>query len=168
MKCLWIIAVLYVVCVVMRLARFNIENGHDTESHLLFHGLPSPAAAGAIASVAILWNELRDPPLQQLLAWLSINPSEIEQGLEVGLPFATIAVAILMVSNIPYPHVANQSLSGQRSFSHVVKVIFAAVTIVLLRQLALPIMFWMFALSSPAATAWKLLRYGRMSKEPVV
>ena len=46
-RLLWLIAALYVVCTVLRLARFNVETDED-DSHAFFSGLPSPAAAGKI------------------------------------------------------------------------------------------------------------------------
>jgi len=49
-----IIAALYMMCAVLRLARFNVENSPDPVSHKRFKGLPSPAAAGCVASLAIL------------------------------------------------------------------------------------------------------------------
>ena len=41
-----------------------------------------------------------------------------------------LAVGALMVSRIPYPHVVNQIFRGQRSFGHIVGVVFALVAIV--------------------------------------
>jgi len=52
------IAALYLMCAVLRLARFNIENSPDPASHKRFRGLPSPGAAGCLASLAILCGEL--------------------------------------------------------------------------------------------------------------
>src|SRR5207248_7895554 len=49
-----VIATLYVLCAVLRLARFNVENTPDPASHKRFRGLPSPAAAGCLASLAVL------------------------------------------------------------------------------------------------------------------
>src|SRR5262249_4385625 len=48
------VAALYMVCAVLRLARFNVENSTDAASHKRFRGLPSPGAAGCLASLAIL------------------------------------------------------------------------------------------------------------------
>src|SRR5258708_11393396 len=42
------IAVFYVVCAAIRLARFNVQAQVEEKSH--FMGLPSPAAAGILAS----------------------------------------------------------------------------------------------------------------------
>jgi CDP-diacylglycerol--serine O-phosphatidyltransferase len=166
-KALWIVAVLYVMCTVLRLARFNVETDEKPESHLEFSGLPSPAAAGAIASVAILRNELYDPPVSQLLVVLEIDPGIIEQVIELGLPLATVALAMLMVSRLPYPHIMNQMVRGRHSFAHVVKLVFAAVAVLLLRQLALPLLFWAYVLASPVhALAAAAAKYG-IEHEPV-
>ncbi len=51
-RLLWAIAVLFMVCAILRLARFNVETDDD-DSHDCFSGLPSPAAAGIIASFPI-------------------------------------------------------------------------------------------------------------------
>jgi CDP-diacylglycerol--serine O-phosphatidyltransferase len=167
-KGLWMIAVLYAVCAAMRLARFNVENEHSPDSHLWFKGLPSPAAAGAVASAAILRHELRDPPLDGILSALAIEPRHIEQLLDIGLPLATVALAILMVSRVPYPHLANQMLRGRRSFGHLVKLVFAGVAVLLMRELSLPVMFWGFALSIPLLLLWKLVWHRQPSEQPAV
>lgn len=167
MKGLWVIAVLYVMCAIMRLARFNVENDHSPDSHLWFKGLPSPAAAGAVASAAILRHELRDAPLADILNTLAIDPRSIEQALDLGLPLATVALAILMVSHVPYPHLVNQMLRGRRSFTHLVKLVFAVVTVVLIRELAMPLMVWSFALITPVFVLWNRLRQRRPVEQPV-
>src|SRR4051794_10724614 len=57
----WIIAVIYLVCGAMRLARFNCvaanREGVPTERAKNFTGFPIPAAAGLIASITLfmLW-----------------------------------------------------------------------------------------------------------------
>src|SRR5687767_1434892 len=48
------IAALYLACTVLRLARFNVDNSSEASSHKRFRGLPSPGAAGCLASLAIL------------------------------------------------------------------------------------------------------------------
>ncbi len=167
MKGLWIIAVLYFSCAVMRLARFNVENDHSPDSHLWFKGLPSPAAAGAVASAAILRYELRDDFLTGFFSSLSIDVHYVEEILDLGLPIGTAALAVLMVSNVRYPHLVNQMLRGRRDFSHLVKLLFAVVTVVLVRELAMPLLVWSFALGVPAVELWRHLRKPAPAKEPV-
>ena len=94
-----------------------------------FSGLPSPAAAASIAGFAILFYELRREGNTLLYA------DEIDKCVQTGLPFFALLVALLMVSRIPYPHVVNQVLRGQRSFGHVVALVFAFVAIMSIQRL---------------------------------
>src|SRR5207237_5356422 len=43
-KAIAVVAVLYMACAILRLARFNVENSPDPAAHKRFKGLPSPAA----------------------------------------------------------------------------------------------------------------------------
>ena len=112
----------------MRLARFNVESGED-DDHMHFSGLPSPAGAAAIASFAILFYTLRkeDNPL--------IYAATIDVTLQMILPFFGVIVALLMVSRIPYPHVVNQVFRVQKSFSHIVGLLFALVAVMVIRAI---------------------------------
>jgi CDP-diacylglycerol--serine O-phosphatidyltransferase len=159
MRGLWIIAALYVMCTIMRLARFNVENDHSPDSHMWFKGLPSPAAAGAVASAAVLRYELREETWSRILSSLSVDPHGLEEAIDLGLPLATAGLAILMVSRVRYPHLVNQMFRGRRDFSHIIKLLFAGVAIVIMRELALPLLVWTFAFSSPIMALWAHLRH---------
>ena len=166
MKGLWMIAVLYVMCAIMRLARFNVESDHSPESHMWFKGLPSPAAAGAVASAAILRHELRDAPWSDILTTIGLQPHSLEQAVDLTLPLGTVALAILMVSKVKYPHLVNHMLRGRRDFTHLVKLLFAGVTIALIRELAVPILVWSFALGTPLVNLIGHLWQHRPAKQP--
>jgi CDP-diacylglycerol--serine O-phosphatidyltransferase len=159
------IAVLYMVCAILRLARFNVENTPDPASHKRFRGLPSPGAAGCLASLAILRGEL---PGKLALHWGELDAgllaSTIQRWVEVWAPVGALAVALLMVSRVPYPHVTKQVLRGRRHLSHLVQVIIAAVVILVVRELALAVLFWAYALGVPARYA--LFRHFRKSTLP--
>ena len=58
-EAIWSIAALFACCAALRLARFNVETDDD-DDHTSFAGLPTPAAAAAIASFAILSYTLRN------------------------------------------------------------------------------------------------------------
>jgi CDP-diacylglycerol---serine O-phosphatidyltransferase len=160
-KTIWIIAASYVACAAMRLARFNVEVGNDVEDHLYFAGLPAPAAAAAIAGFAIMFDALRDPenPL--------IYKAQIDSVLQTALPVFGIIAALLMVSRLRYPHVTNQLLRGQRSFGHVVGVVFALVAVMTIKRYSVPIICVAFALSGPIRFAWEKLVRRREQKEPL-
>src|SRR5690606_26851038 len=119
---IWLIAAAFAACAALRLARFNVETG-ENDDHMNFRGLPSPAAAASIAGFAILFYELRQSSTPLMYA------AEIDHAVQMGLPFFALGVAMLMVSRIPYPHIVNQVFRGQRSFAHVVLLVFAFVFI---------------------------------------
>ncbi|HTQ39925.1 MAG TPA: CDP-diacylglycerol--serine O-phosphatidyltransferase [Pirellulales bacterium] len=148
---MWIIAAAFVACAAMRLARFNVETEQE-DDHLTFIGLPTPAAAGSIASFAILFYTLRlennHLPYAQDIDWY----------MRRFLPAFTIVLSVLMVSRIPYPHVVNQLLNGQRSLGHIVALLFSLVVIIAIRGYSVPIICSLFVLGPPLRYAWQRWR----------
>jgi CDP-diacylglycerol--serine O-phosphatidyltransferase len=142
-RLLWVIAVLYTLCAVLRLARFNVETD-EQNSHDSFSGLPSPAAAGTVASFAIVL-----PGLQKLTQTNHAIGDGLTQAAHYLLPLVTLAVACLMVSRIRYPHYFNQLFRGRRNFQHLVQLTFALVAIFAVHELAIPLIFMYFVLASP-------------------
>ncbi|MCI0455943.1 MAG: CDP-diacylglycerol--serine O-phosphatidyltransferase [Gemmataceae bacterium] len=159
------IAILYMVCAVLRLARFNVENTPDPASHKRFRGLPSPGAAGCIASLAILRGEL---PSKLALYWAEVDAESlrlsVQRLVEIWAPLGALVVALLMVSRIPYPHATKQLLRGRKHFSHLVQVILAGFLIILFREMALAALFWGYALAMPVR--YVLLRKLRKGSLP--
>lgn len=111
---------------ILRLARFNLETEHEEDAHMAFSGLPVPAAAGAITSTLLMYLILRVPALEQ--AEGTVTPVGEVVGF-LGAPqwttlmsampyFLTIAlplIGLVMVSRIPYVHVASQITHRKRS-----------------------------------------------------
>ena len=157
---IWVIAAAYAACAALRLARFNVETS-DEDDHLNFSGLPTPAAAAVIAGFAIMFHTLRNAthPLP--------HASQIETVLQAVLPLLAIVLALLMVSRIPYAHVVNQVFRGQRSFGHVVAVIFALVAVMVIRGYSVPIVCCAFALSGPVRFAWEKVVRRRHQEDPL-
>ena len=121
-KGIWLIAAIYLCCTALRLARFNVESTTDISSHQTFRGLPSPAAAGTIASLVVLHQEfLREAT--GLGDWLRDSIGvDLASGVMVrALPAVTLILALAMVSRIPYVHLLNQYVAGRRSFKHPVR-----------------------------------------------
>lgn len=157
----WIIAAGFACCAALRLARFNVET--DEEEHLHFSGLPSPGAAGAIAGFAIMFYTLAGKaglPEPQYA-------EHIYKVLQSVLPFFAVFVSLLMVSRIRYPHATNQLFRGQKSFAHVVKLIFAAVAVMVIRGYAVPIVFCFFVFSGPVRYVWGRVVQRRQEEEPI-
>jgi CDP-diacylglycerol--serine O-phosphatidyltransferase len=147
-----IVATLYMVCAILRLARFNVETTTDPSASKRFRGLPSPGAAGCLASLAILRGELagRSP----LLDAFHLEAGVVRAWIELWALGGTLAVALLMVSRVPYPHLTKQILRGRRPFRHLIQVIVAGFLLVLIRDLALVLLFWIYALGIPLRYAW--------------
>jgi CDP-diacylglycerol--serine O-phosphatidyltransferase len=105
----WGIAAVYVCCTALRLARFTVETEPEKgpNDHLAFHGMPSPGAAGLIASLVLLH--------QHLLAGGG-DALWIGRAYAFGVPIIMLLAAIAMVSSIPYGHFVNQYLGKPQSF----------------------------------------------------
>lgn len=137
---LWMICGLYLVCAIVRLARFNVETSPDESAHEFFKGLPSPAAAGVVAGSALLYTEvLTSEPMRSIML--------------AGMPFAVLAVALLMVSQVRYVHVVNRLFRGYRSFTRLVEMLVAVLVVgallVIHTEGALLGGFALYALSGP-------------------
>jgi len=85
----WILSFVYVTGIVVRLARFNVEQGGEAKTH--FHGLPSPTAGVILAT---FYPFSQTPFFQAQLAdlpWTSI------------MGVVTVIISVLTVSHVPYP-----------------------------------------------------------------
>jgi CDP-diacylglycerol---serine O-phosphatidyltransferase len=141
-KTVAIIAALYLACAVLRLARFNTENSPDAGSHKRFKGLPSPAAGGCVASLAILRADLG-------AGWSGLDPHVLQGFVRVWAPLGALVAALLMVSRFSYPHFGRQLLRGRRQFQYVVQAVLVLAIIALTPHLAFFLLFWAYALMAP-------------------
>ncbi len=154
-RILWAIAVLFMVCAILRLARFNVET-EEEDSHDFFSGLPSPAAAGVVASFPIGVRELKEQLSDEgTVSWAKPAADYLLPGLVILLPLITLAAAMLMVSRIRYAHVFNQMIRGRRSRKQILQTVFAMVLVFVLLEMALPVLFCVFAFSSPVRAFWE-------------
>lgn len=107
----WILCFVYVTAVVVRLARFNIEQGGEAKRY--FHGLPSPSAGMALASyypfsqTAFYATYLSDLPWPQIIA------------------IAMVLLGVLMVSHVPYGKVPRIGLRTPKGIANTVGVLAA-------------------------------------------
>ena len=165
-RLLWVIAVLYVLCALLRLARFNVET-EEADSHEAFSGLPSPAAAGVVASFPIAMRGVEDLLGSSLVSLHNLAVT-LEPALKVSLPFFTTIVALLMVSRLPYSHVFNKLLRGEKSRQHIIQVVFALLTVFLVQELAVPLVFCSFALSEPLRYFWSEFLGKRLDRSKIL
>ena len=95
----WAICLIYSVCCVLRLARFNLTKieDHDEWKNNFFEGVPSPAGGLLILT-----------PLIFELSALSLNID-----VRSLTPFLTVFIALLLVSKIPTPSLKKISISSK-------------------------------------------------------
>lgn len=146
-RLLWGIGALYAVSAILRLARFNVQKDeHAPTTH--FQGLPTPMAAGMIASFAIAM-----PTLIELSNSISPQPHsrygpQLIAFSHLVVPPITALLAWLMVSRVRYPHIASE-LARRRNFSQLVEIVFVMVVVITLTEFALPILFGYFVFAPP-------------------
>ncbi|MFN0052392.1 MAG: CDP-diacylglycerol--serine O-phosphatidyltransferase [Planctomycetales bacterium] len=172
-RLLWSIAVLFVVCAILRLARFNVET-EEEDTHEYFSGLPSPAAGGTVASFMIAYPELEElaqPLAETAGAWDRVTHQTalyLLPGLKILVPIVALACAGLMVSRIKYSHVFNQWFRGRRSYQHIVQIVVGGAAIFLVRELAIPLIFCLFAFSSPIKAACRAVLPGKSAPSSAI
>ncbi len=114
-KLSWAIGVLFALCVLIRLARYNVES-RAGDSHDNFDGLPSPAAAGTIAAFAIAMPEISayaaDDTYHERVRWIA---DKVFDGSQFFMAALALALAYLMVSRFQYPHLFKQLVRGRRA-----------------------------------------------------
>lgn len=143
-KIIWACAAVYVSCAALRLARFNVEMGPGTvNDHSLFRGLPSPGAAGTIASLIILH--------QHLITKFSDSQwfVQVAKWSTLSIPLALLLCAFGMVSSVPYIHFANRYFRGRKSFSYVVRLALIGILLIVWFRETIALGFMAYALSGP-------------------
>jgi CDP-diacylglycerol--serine O-phosphatidyltransferase len=142
----WLIAFVYLLCAAVRLARFNVlthpmlplaERLKGTKDFL---GLPVPAAAGMIASLVLVLNSLD----LRVLAIL--------------LPPLMLAIAGLMVSNIPYPSFKDIDWHTSTRFRTFIYLIFGLAIIFIIKELAFALLFLSYIAYGPIRHLFRIYR----------
>jgi CDP-diacylglycerol--serine O-phosphatidyltransferase len=157
-EAIWGIAALFACCAALRLARFNVESDDD-DDHTVFAGLPTPAAAAAIASFAILSYALRNEGVT------NENFDKYDWWMQRLLPLFSVVIAILMVSRVPYPHLLTQFVRGHRSFAQVVAIVFSLMALLTVRSFAVPLLCVLFVVAPPVKFAWEVVWHRRVREE---
>lgn len=124
----WLIGFIYLLCVSVRLSRFNVvthplmEESEFTASKN-FIGLPCPAAAGMISSLVLLMNKFD------------------VKGLAIFLPALMILIAVLMVSSIHYPSFKHIDWTTRLKFRSFILVIVVVSIIAMIREVGIALIF---------------------------
>jgi len=117
----WILSFVYVTAAVVRLARFNVEQGGEAKKS--FHGLPSPTAGMILATVYPFFTA---PPVAEITGGLP--PAQT-----VGV--LIIVVALLMVSHVPYQILPRVGFGSRKARFMTVFLAVSAVTALVIPEL---------------------------------
>jgi CDP-diacylglycerol--serine O-phosphatidyltransferase len=149
---IWLAAVTYLCCTLVRLARFNVENEEDATSHMSFSGLPSPAGAGMVAALVMYHEHLvTDPDFASSVVYRVLHMVVL-----YSLGFITLGCGVLMVSRIRYPHIFNQVFRGKKPLPYLYFIGFVVGMLWFVKlELSLVICFGAFTLSSFFQWAWR-------------
>ncbi len=131
------VCVLYAMCALIRLARFTVETAPDESAHREFAGLPSPAAAGVMASAVM-----------PAVTLAKFAPG-LAEAIRHALPGLALATGILMVSRVKYAHVVNRVLKGRRPFITLIELALVISLFFLFREFAFFIAFFGYAVTGP-------------------
>ncbi len=133
----WVLAFLFTACAALRLARFNVAPSRYKGR---FEGLPSPAAAGVVASTQ----------------WFGSFMAE--RGTSIVLPESFVAggmalLGLLMVSAIPYR--SGKEVDLRHSYGTLVIMLFVLALVVVEPSVSLFLIGIVYIISGPAEWLWR-------------
>ena len=133
----WLAAFIFLACAALRLARFNTQIGIADKHY--FQGLPSPAAAGVIASMIWLkfWN-----------FEFFFGTATFSYYIGVGI---TIVCGLLMVSNVRY-YSFKELDSKKASFRFLLVMVLSLIVLLSKPNIFLFTGFFLYMLSGPFIT----------------
>jgi CDP-diacylglycerol--serine O-phosphatidyltransferase len=142
----WVMAFLFMACAALRLARFNVS---PSRYRGRFEGMPSPAAAGVVATTQWFVSFLR------------------ENGVEFSVPEVLVAggvavLGLLMVSPIPYRSFKEVDL--RHSYGTLVIVVIAATLVIWEPSVIMFAIGLVYTASGPLEWLWRR-RAGRPLEE---
>jgi CDP-diacylglycerol--serine O-phosphatidyltransferase len=152
-RLVWVSCMVYAACAALRLARFNVQSDLDEGSHQAFVGLPSPAAAGQVASLIILDDYVQGHWETMVVARL--------------LPAVTFFAGILMVSRIPYVHMVTRLLRSHHAFPEVAFLAVAVLLFVAYPEFALAGTFNLYVLAGLVVAARNAILRRAEDQEPI-
>ena len=135
----WLAAFIYLTCAALRLARFNTQVA--TADKRYFQGLPSPAAAGVIASMIWLkfWN----------FEYFDIGVVSFSYYIGIAI---TIICGLLMVSNVRYYSFKEFETKKKASFKFLLLSVLSLILLLYKPNIVLFTGFFIYLLSGPIIT----------------
>jgi len=135
----WLATFLYIICVALRLARFNVQLKFMESKY--FQGLPSPPSATMLATTVILLH--------------SLGIADIKNS---AMPLITCVLALLMVSTIRYNSFKDFDFRKRRPFNVLVALILLIVLLLGEPEIMLFSAAAIYTLSGPVSYLYLLRR----------
>ncbi|MBX7231445.1 MAG: CDP-diacylglycerol--serine O-phosphatidyltransferase [Bdellovibrionales bacterium] len=140
----WLASFFYVACTALRLARFNVQSGVIEKAY--FQGLPSPMAAGIVASSVLAFNDLQ---LDASRSW--------------ALLAMTLLLGFVMVSTFRYRSFKDLDLRHRLPFRYLVAGVFIFALVAIRPEVMLFVLFLTYAI---LGALFGILRLGRLTRPP--
>ncbi len=154
------IAVLFVLCSALRLAKFNIR-ANDKEVHSFFMGLPTPASAGLLISFVLSYELfIADPGQSLTFKTIPILMKSMPVFFKT-MPVVMMLLSLLMVSNVPYISFKKMEFSKPKVFRLLILMVFLIWLIITFPQNIIFIFFTLYAFSgifTYATKYWKIFK----------
>jgi CDP-diacylglycerol--serine O-phosphatidyltransferase len=155
------IAVLFILCSALRLAKFNVR-ANDKEIHNSFMGLPTPASAGLLVSFVLSYELfIADPGQPLTFKTIPILMRNMPIFFKI-MPAVVVFLSLLMVSNIPYVSFKKVEFSKPKVFRFLILVMFLVWLMVTFPQNIIFILFTFYAFSGILV---HMIRYWRLFKK---
>ncbi len=155
-RAIWAMGAIYASCAAIRLARFNVSNQHGEQHHFSFLGLPSPGAAGTVAAVVLMAMQVGTQWEKRLemgeLDWATTTLKYVYLTSLCLLPLITLAVGLLMVSTLRYPHIVNRYMRGKKSVGRLVAAVVLVGVVIAFHEYAVAVAMLVYS-------AWGVVGY---------
>jgi CDP-diacylglycerol--serine O-phosphatidyltransferase len=162
----WFFSLAYFLGAMLRLARFTAENAEEEGAHQAFKGLPTPGAAGCVASAVVFYVYLADFKAKEL-QWFSrwLNPEAIREWVALIpalLPLLGLVLGYAMVSNrLIYEHMGSWFFGKKHSFDFIVYMVFGVIISAVIPEVILPLLFFGYLVWTPLRLAYHYLFAGK-------
>ncbi|MCA8962140.1 MAG: CDP-alcohol phosphatidyltransferase family protein [Planctomycetes bacterium] len=168
-KVIWAFGLAYFLGALLRLARFNVEHDEADEAHLCFKGMPTPAAAGCVAGLTLVYFWLHHWKSWELQVIAETAPAWAEwtgRALVRVMPFMAFLSGYAMVSNrLFYPHFASQLFQRRQSFDTLAYLVFGFTLCIIMIEPVIGLGFVTYMLWTPVRTLLRLQTGNPVSSE---
>jgi CDP-diacylglycerol--serine O-phosphatidyltransferase len=140
------IAILFVLCSALRLAKFNVYAQDDSVVHNSFMGLPTPASAGLLLSFVLSYELFADTGQSLSFKTIPILMKSMPLFFKT-MPVVMVILSLLMVSSVPYYSFKKMNLSKPKTFRLLVLVVLLLFLMIAFPQNIIFILFSLYVFS---------------------